>query len=52
MIIVLTVQEYFLTDRTLFYESFAFVEVNSALIIGPHAQIDLLDDFVFPRPIN
>jgi hypothetical protein len=52
MIKVLAVQKYFLADRTLFGKSFALVKQNSALVIRPNTQIDLLHDLSMPRPVN
>jgi len=52
MIKVIAIQEYLLVDCTLDHKTFVFVKHNSALIIGPNTQIDLLHDLSTPRPVN
>ena len=45
-----TVQKDLFTDRAFLNKTFAFIEVNRALIICPDTQIDLLHNFRCPRP--
>jgi len=52
MIVVLTVQQHLLADRTLSHESLAFVEHDGALMVRANTQIDLLDDSGILRPLD